>query len=286
MVSSRSSEWRQIGVGSDDASALVGAAFSEEDHVLALWARIVGKNELKEIKRMKKITDMAQGTSEWLQWRMDGIGGSEVAAIVGAEYKRKENRADTLWAKKLPETDPNWVGEKGQNPNMKWGSENEPNARNLYESLYGWSLTPVCVVDDQHSFLRCSLDGIRADDQLIGEIKCPRSPRIHSGYVAISKIDDPLERQTALAQHTNYYRYQILYQLLVSGAKSAHFISYYPEWEPVEDRLVVSTIYPEPDQMELLRQRAIEFWDFVVRREPPPKEWLVPVHSLPSVLAI
>jgi putative phage-type endonuclease len=263
---------------------MVGCPAAADEGALVLWASIRTKIETAESNRMKK-ERLDQGSPVWLDWRDKGIGGSEVASIVGAEYRRKENKADWLWRKKLPKDHPQSVGEQADNSRLAHGRKYEPECRAAYEALFGWSVVPECVIHDDHSFIRCSLDGCRSDDKLICEIKCS-GERNHHKYIDLAKISDPLERQTALALDFNYYRYQMLWQLLITGAECCHFVGYSPSWPEVEDRLTVVPVYPEPVEMDRLMQRAIEFWQFVESRSAPTAEWMRPCHEMPVELRI
>lgn len=289
-VESSSEVWRKPGVGSTEAASLLNCAADADDNALILWARITAKRELqaikKEQKRMRKV-QLEQGSPEWLDWRRLGVGGSEVGAVMGkgAYYPRAENSPEGLWAKKLPPDDPRAKPEQKSNSAMAHGTKFEPDARRLYEAIYGWPVQPLCVLHDDHDFIRCSLDGIRPDNELTIEIKCPQQKNFLK-YLEISRIESPFDRQMAFAKDFLYTRYQIIYQIAIAGAKCCHFVAYSPEFEPASDRLIVFSLYPEPAEQERLLQRVIEFWGFVESRTPPPTDWLKPVWRLPEELAV
>lgn len=280
VVGSRSSVWMQVGIGSSDAAALFNC-HSSGMTVLGLWAEIVGKRDVKERKRMKKV-QLDQGTGDWLDWRKLGIGGSEVGAVVGAN-PYKGSQALDIWRRKLPSDHPDAAPEVEDNPAMARGRRLEPAARQMYEDLFGWKMEPVCVIHPDYPHARCSLDGCRDDEKLIGEIKCSGF-KVHSKYVAVSHITDPFERQYAFAENCLSYRYQVQWQLLITGADACDFIGYNPDMRDPADRFVTFTLYPEPTEMQRLLERANEFWRFVEDRQCPPPEWVEPCWRLPYEL--
>lgn len=277
-VKSGSAVWRQAGVGSTDIAAVMNCAAKSDETVLMCWASIVQKRDLKEINRMRK-ERLAQGSKDWLDWRGKGMGGSEVACVVGANPYR-DSKADRVWERKTGQR-----AEVSDNPAMAHGRKNEPDARRIYEQVCGWTAEDVCVIHDEMDFVRCSLDGLRNDDKVVLEIKCP-GEKNHQKYLDIAQIDDAFERQSAYAQVFPYYRYQVLYQLAITGADMAHFVSYRPDWHDASERFVMMTLYPEPDEQAHLLERVREFWGFVERREPPPTNWLEPCWRMPTTLQL
>jgi putative phage-type endonuclease len=282
-VSSKDQRWLRPGVGSTEIASLLGCGAIEEQSALVAWAKVVQKIELTEIKQVQKQV-LQQGSKEWHNWRKLGVGGSEVACVVGANPYR-DSQADRVWARKLPEDHPYAKPETADNDAMARGRKFEPDARKLYESLFGWTVKDVCVLHDDYPHVRCSLDGLSTDDKLVAEIKCP-GDKNHEKYITISRIQDNFERQTAFAKTFPYYRYQVLYQLLITGAEVCHFVSYSPEWRTQNDRFVLITLYPEPDEQVRLLERVNLFWQFVESRTPPPKEWLEPCWNLPTSLLV
>lgn len=247
--------------------------------VLEKWAEIVSKRELREMPKVKKVT-LDQGSPDWLKWRKQGLGGSEVGCVVGAN-PYKGSQATDIWARKLPDGHPDAQPEISDNVYMRKGREREPLARERYEQLYGWKVDPICAVHDDADYVRASLDGWREDGRVNIEVKCSAAKN-HLKYVAISRIEDPFERQTAFAHEFPSYRYQQLYQLLITGAEVSHFVAFNPEIRDPADQFAVFDFYPEPAEMQRLLDRVHEFWRFVVERQPPPPEWTAPCWQLPD----
>ena len=261
-VPSTSALWWSGGIASTDIAALVRCGVTGDDNPLVKFAQ---KLWLRE-RKMRKEIELAQGTPEWHKKRLTGIGGTEAAALVGCSFANKLH-PQQIWDEKTETVEV----EKIENEHMARGKRLEPVARELYESLYGWKTPPLNIVHDNYDFVRASLDGIREDDKLIVEIKSMGQGN-HSKALKLQDIKDPLERQTALAYYFNYYRMQMLYQLLISEAEVCHFVCYNEEYKD-HRKLAVVEVYPEPKSQEILLQRVVEFWDFVEKRCPPDVEW-------------
>lgn len=278
----------QGGVAGTDVASLCNCAARSEEDCYWLLAKKISmqvmqtlRAEIKrEEKQMRKQAEMVQGSPEWHSSRHGSIGGTEAAALVGAAYRDSKNlsAAKRLWEEKIGEL----KGEGYESPAMKQGKALEPVARKQYETLMDWSATPLCVLHDQYDFIRASLDGLRQDDGLVLEIKCPFTTKNHYKFAEISSYrEDPFYRHVRFAEEFNYYRTQVQWQLLITGSPVTHFVSYSEQVERPEDRLVLIELYPEPDLQQVLLERAIEFWGFVERREFPPESWLKPCHFPP-----
>jgi putative phage-type endonuclease len=264
IVNANDAVWRKLGIAALDIAPLLNVAVPNEpnNHVLSLWSTKVYKRELIQMKKQKQLD---QGTGDWFQWRQQGVTASTVAAMVGVE--KWGNTAKTIWTEKTGPITPS-----NENADMQRGKRLEAPARELYESLFGWSVDPLCVIHDDYDFVRASLDGLRADDQLVVEIKCPREAN-HQKAISIAAVTDAMERQRMFDYSFQSYRYQILFQLLITGAPACHFVSYNENANFGHNKLVVIELAAEPKEQQRLLQRVIEFWKFVETRTPPPPEW-------------
>lgn len=275
VVTQNTAVWWQGGVAATDVAALVGCGAESKENPVEKWAQKTWSRERPLRKtterewRMRKLPEMEQGTKPWHDFRKQGLGGSEAAVVVGASYDYGNKTSPwKTFAEKTSES----TGE-AENENTARGKRLEPEARGIYEQLMDWSAPPLCVIHDDHDCVRCSLDGLRSDDKVVLEVKCPRRPN-HEKSLRIQTIADPLDRQRAFAAAFDYYRAQVQYQLLITGAELAHFVSYNTDFAD-HNRFAMIELYPEPVAQEELLKRALEFWDCVVRREPPSVEWCV-----------
>lgn len=192
---------------------------------------------------------MEQRTDDWEKWRRQGIGASDAPIIMGVSpwTTRKQ-----LWEQKLGISPPfkgNWATERG--------NRLEPVARAAYELEFARDMPPRLVEHKDHPWMRASLDGFNEIDNIVLEIKIP-GKKSHE-CAKKGKIPD-------------CYYAQVQHQLFVTGAKEAHYYSYYntapkdcPEvWEGVN---VVTTI--DEEYCKKLFELEKEFWECVQSKTPP-----------------
>lgn len=182
---------------------------------------------------------MIQGTPEWHEWRKQGIGASEMAAILGV---CKYSTPYKVWCEKTGRSkgfEGNFVTERG--------NELEAKARARYELVSLEDMPPGCAVHPKYQILRASLDGIRADGKRILEIKCPGR---ESHEAALSgRVPD-------------HYIPQVQYQLLVTGADECEYFSFYIDRDGNEGHASV-TVRPDLEYQGMLVARALQFWELV-----------------------
>lgn len=82
-----------------------------------------------------KIVHLTQGLPEWKTWRLQGLGGSDVAAIVGVSPYQDHTRA-VVFAEKVHGI------EREANFAMRRGNRLEPHARAAYERFRRCSAPP------------------------------------------------------------------------------------------------------------------------------------------------
>lgn len=184
-----------------------------------------------------KLVIMDQEGSEWLEWRRQGVGGSDAAVLMDVNPWCKPHE---LKARKTGE-----IQEQVENERMARGKRLEPIVRSMYEDLTGLKMEPICAEHQDYSWFRASLDGISECRSVILEIKCPND-RAHSealrGWVP------------------KYYYPQLQHQLGVTGAKIAHYVSYSdaPKFKPHE-RICVVEVMPNEGYIKQLFMREFDF---------------------------
>ncbi|WP_367341023.1 YqaJ viral recombinase family protein [Aminivibrio sp.] len=134
--------------------------------------------------------------AEWLEERRKGIGGSDIAAIMGLNPWKTPYR---VYQEKRKEVD-DWEG----NEATDWGKRMEPAIRQWYSDQTG---RPVRLPDKimystKHPFMLANLDGF-TDDRRIVEIKTARSGK-DWGEPGTSEIPD-------------YYILQVQHYMIVTG---------------------------------------------------------------------
>jgi putative phage-type endonuclease len=225
LVSSGDPRWRTAGIGSEDSQVILG------------MTKYGSRDYLKRQLHMK-LMNLEQSSADWHVWRDAGIGGSDSGAVMGMNpYRSREQVFDEKVER---------VSLNGDNENTRRGKELEPEARRRYESLFGWTMKPVCVLHDDYPFIRASLDGLREDHQLVLEIKCP-TPANHLKTIANGLPD--------------YYFCQVQHQLLIVGAPLAHFVSFCPKSKGKQ--LHVQPVEADKEFQEILLTELVRFWDEV-----------------------
>lgn len=151
---------------------------------------------------------LRQGSPEWIAWRRGGLGGSDIAAILGLSPYEDATR-ESVFAAKVngTEREPNFA--------MRRGSNMEPHARFAYELRRGCSAPPVCVEMAGCDWARVSLDGLctLGGQSWVLELKAP-SWKTHD--LALAGI---------VPEH---FEVQIQWQLLVTGLDCCDYASFNP----------------------------------------------------------
>lgn len=140
---------------------------------------------------------------EWLRYRKCGIGGSDVAAILGIS---KWNSAISLWLDKTNQTnDP-----VEENEAMQWGTIMEPIIRKHFAEVTGKTVVEVkgILQHPEHPFMLADVDGLTTDDE---------------GNPAILEIKTASEYKRAEWENDipSYYQTQVQHYLCVTGVQKA-----------------------------------------------------------------
>jgi putative phage-type endonuclease len=141
---------------------------------------------------------------EWLRYRKQGIGGSDVAAILGIS---RWNSAISLWLDKTNQTNE----PVAENEAMEWGTIMEPVIRNHFAEVTGKTVVEVKAMlqHPKYPFMLADVDGLTVDDKgnpAILEIKTA------SEYKR-SDWDDGVPA---------YYETQVQHYLCVTGVQKAY----------------------------------------------------------------
>jgi putative phage-type endonuclease len=195
------------------------------------------------------IYDVEQGTEEWLALRCGKVTASRVAdataTVKSGEAAARRNYRAELVAELLTgiPTEQGFVSAA-----MRWGTEQEPNARFEYEMRFA-PVQPVgFIVSDEFDKAGASPDGLVEDDGGI-EIKCPNTAT-HIETVMNGKI-------------AGNYRKQIDWNLFCSGRAWWDFVSYDPR---IKDRRLQFTrirVVRDEKRIAALVAEVREFWQSV-----------------------
>lgn len=185
-----------------------------------------------------------QGSKEWLDWRRDGIGASDISIILGSnKFKTLLN----LWDEKC-----GYKREDCITQAMAHGIENEENARQWINENQQLDLNPICVEDNERSYFRASLDGFDMRKKVLCEIKCPISDEI---------LDNARNNQSI----PMYWQHQIQWQIMLSKPVRA-FVAI---WDYRYDSCVTIEAFAQPTLQKKMLEKGEEFWRMVQMGIPP-----------------
>jgi len=186
-----------------------------------------------------KIINLAQGTQEWLNYRLDKIGGSDAPTVMEAnEYSTPLK----LWTGKVSR-----VIDTYQSVAMKHGHDTEPVARAIYEKERGLEMPSIVGEHEKHNFLSASLDGMNAKLGL--EIKCPFGPKTHN-----------IAMQGQIPAH---HYWQLVHNMHVADLESMDYMSYFQG-----SHIIIRLERALKPEKELLK-KEIEFWEMVQSKTAP-----------------
>ena len=153
--------------------------------------------------------DINQNIDEWLELRAGHLTGSAVSKVMANDGKAFGDPAKKLAVDiALEQITGKSISSGYSNDHMERGHEQEPIARQLYESLY------FCDVDNggffDNGFTGCSPDGVVSNGLI--EIKSV-IPSVHYKRIKNGGFDSA-------------YRWQIMFNLKESGKDWIDFISY------------------------------------------------------------
>lgn len=190
-----------------------------------------------------------QGTPEWFQQRLGKVTGSRINDVLatlksGGESASRSNYRAQLVCERLT----GQVAESFSNDAMKWGTEQEPNARQAYEFITNNKVVEVPMIDHPTiPMTGASPDGLVGDDGLV-EIKCPNSAT-HIEYLLGGVA--PVK-----------YHNQMLWQMEVTGRKWCDFVSYDPRL-PIDLQLFIVRFDLDEEKLKKIREGVILFLDEV-----------------------
>lgn len=162
---------------------------------------------------MEIITNIEQGSQEWLEMRLGKITASRMKEVLsngrgGKPSKTAESYMIELIAEQLSgESKPFF-----ENDAMRWGTETEPQARAMYELESGNNVEEVAfIIKDE--FVGVSPDGLIGKDGML-EIKAPNTT---------TQL-----RRALSGNYSTDYTAQIQAQLWVAEREWCDFVSFDP----------------------------------------------------------
>ena len=206
-----------------------------------------------------------QRTLEWYRARLGYITGSQVGPLMKSGRTKDKVFSDTALTYLYQ-----LAGERSLNPeivkddnmftfyleqttsqskNMRFGTEQEENARAMYVDITGREVKEVGLCHHpQIKYLASSPDGITADGDVMGcvEIKCP-TLSTYSKYVAEIHDNESLKKV-----NPDYY-YQCQNHMACTEAQFCDFIVYCPF---VENPIHIVRVQRDEDAIALIMERV------------------------------
>lgn len=188
---------------------------------------------------------MEQRTQEWFDARLSKVTASRVADVIaktktGVSTSR-QNYLTQIVTERL-------TGKKADvgyiNQAMQDGIDREEAARSLYELKYGIVKEVGFIDHPTIAMSGASPDGIIADGDGVLEIKCPIETT-HTNTLMTDKVPSK-------------YIPQIQWQMAVTGARFAHFVSYNPNF-PDNMVLFVKQVDRDDEYIKMLVDEIITF---------------------------
>lgn len=160
------------------------------------------------------MTEIIQGSPEWLQIRLGKVTASRVADVVAKTKSGYSTSRANYLAQLVAERLTGVPGDSFTNAAMQWGTEKEPEARSVYAEHTGVIVEQIGFVDHPIiSMSGASPDGLVGFDGLI-EIKCPNTA---------THIETLLGQKVPAKYET-----QMLWQMTCTNRDWCDFVSYDP----------------------------------------------------------
>jgi len=180
---------------------------------------------------------------QWLEERRKGVGGSDVAAIMGLSPWKT---AYQVYQEKRKEVK-DWQG----NPSTDWGKRMEPAIRQWYSDQTGRAVRvpDKIITHSKYPFMLASLDGF-TDDGRVVEIKTARSGK-DWGEPGTNQIPD-------------YYAVQVHHYMTITGFQVADI--------PVSIAGSSPSLYvveADKEISEMIIEACAKFWERVQSGNPP-----------------
>lgn len=191
-----------------------------------------------------KVVRFTQGSSEWLSWRKNGIGASDISVLMGSNPYLTPLQ---LWEMKCGYREEDKINEA-----MQHGIDTEPIARKWLNDNHKLNLTPLCIEDNEFNYMRASLDAYDEKSNLIAEIKCPVSEKT---------LDKAREYQTI----HKYWYHQMQWQMMLTNPKRALCAL----WDYRHNNCITIEMFGNSKLHEDMKERAKQFWRQVQSGKAP-----------------
>jgi putative phage-type endonuclease len=188
---------------------------------------------------------MEQRTQEWFDARLSKVTASRVADVIAKTRTGVSTSRQNYLTQIVTERLTGKKADSGYiNQAMQDGIDREEAARSLYELKYGIVKEVGFIDHPTIAMSGASPDGIIADGDGVLEIKCPIETT-HTNTLMTDKVPSK-------------YIPQIQWQMAVTGARFAHFVSYNPNF-PDNMVLFVKQVDRDDEYIKMLVDEIITF---------------------------
>lgn len=199
------------------------------------------------------IVNLSQGTSEWLDWRFSGFGGSDSPATLDeSPYKtRRELVKEKITRTVTEDPSKEFIFAKGH--------RTEGRIRELFQDLIGEDATPVCMQHSKYPELIASLDG-RTKKHGVLEAKLVGA--------------EVLKTANETGEIPRYHWIQIQHNCNVSGDELGQWFGH-----DGKKNGVLIPIPADKKFIKMLEEEELALWQKVLAGELPelgPKDYLIP----------
>lgn len=210
--------------------------------------------------KINRIRTASMSHEEWLLERKNGIGGSDIGAILGMNPYRS---AYAVWAEKL-----GMIPDTPDNEAMRQGRDLEDYVSHRFQEVSGFKVHRVNAIieNDAYPHIRCNVDRLISGQRAGLECKTASAlgeKRFRDGnfpehyyaqcvaYMAVTECDRWYLAVLVLGMDFK------VYQL----TRIPHDET--PEW-------CESSVYVSDEEFSAMRDMAIDFWQHVETKTPPP----------------
>jgi len=188
---------------------------------------------------------LVPGSPQWHAVRRTGIGGSDVAAVLGVSPWRTAYEVFLDKRGELPAQD--------ESEPMRWGTLLEPVIRQRYADVTGSDVVtlPTTFRSERHPWMIANLDGVSRDRHRLVEVKTARSGE---------DWGEPGSDEVPLAYLLQVQHYMTVVPMKLTDV--AVLIG--------GNDFRVYTVPADPELQEMLIQAEFEFWQRVKDNDPPP----------------
>lgn len=190
------------------------------------------------------VDSMEQGSDEWLAARIGRVTASRVSEVISkGRGDTPSKSAETYMIELIAEV---LTGESKpffENTAMKWGTETEPQARDMYSIKNDFVDIREVAYVEHNDYILISPDGLVGDNGLL-EIKCPNT----TTQIKRALSDD----------YSADYKAQIQMQLWVTEREWCDFVSFDPRLN-CDASYLQQRVYRDEEYIEEMKTKVYAF---------------------------